>query len=87
MIVIVAIILLFILYLLYKKYYAIEIEVYNLNKLYGDGENAPRSMYEHKIKGTYDTIKNNKDCSRYLNVGLCLTIHITKNTDTSFVMW
>ena len=66
MIVIVAIILLFILYLLYKKYYAIEIEVYNLNKLYGDGENAPRSMYEHKIWGTYDTIKNNKDCSRYL---------------------
>ena len=66
MIFIITILLLFILYFLYKKYYTIEIEVYNMKKLYGDGENAPRSMYEYKIKGTYDTIKNNKDCSRYL---------------------
>ena len=52
MIFIITILVLFILYFLYKKYYTIEIEVYNMKKLYGDGENAHRKMYEYKIKGT-----------------------------------
>ena len=63
---VIIILILFCILILYKKYYEIEIEVYELNNLYDNTEIAPRSMMTTKIKGTLEDIKNNKDTSMYL---------------------
>lgn len=64
--VILVIVLLFCIWVLYKKYYDIEIEVYDLHNLYTDKELAPRSVATRKMKGSLNMIKNNRDYSRYL---------------------